>query len=157
MGAILYDFHGIPENPTEGEVAAAAAVKRTFNPDGSPTLEFAAAVQVLARRHAFVGIYGDLARLGHAGPEQLVETISRGEMVSYLQTLMGGLVRAVLDTNADGLYNEEDDAVSAKAFSEHRADAGGKEIHSDLSKVLMGFPYAPNILTADDITAAFEG
>lgn len=131
MGAIKSDFSSLPTDKDPARVAAFEGVAREFK----------------ARKVAF----------------PVANT--RAAVLAQLQTVAGALIKLELDEDAtrptsktdengqplpDGtllrLYEGLNDAQIADVFNAKRA-----------GRVLVGVPYCPNAITAEDVTAAKEG
>lgn len=95
MGAIVYSFPGIPENPTADEYSAALAVPRAIGPDGLPTGDYAAALDVLSRRGEIVAACRALTVQG-ASVQDDPTTVLRADLVAHLQQLIGTKVAAAV-------------------------------------------------------------
>lgn len=92
-------------------------------------------------------VYAQLTAMGLPHPGTPPALIKRANMLNWLQTQAGLLVHLEL---AKARYQGHTDAECAAALN--KADVLGAFTASPLHGTLIAFPFAPNSLTADDVT-----
>lgn len=96
----------------------------------------------------YAAVYADLARIGAAVPARDSSKITHDQLVTHLQQEAGKLVKQELQK---GGYAGKTDAEQAGLLNSFQVEHGAAP---PVNLVLIGFPFAPNALTVDDVIGA---
>ena len=98
---------------------------------------------------AYQGVYDQLDALGIQRPGIPVALISRANMLRHLQQAAGKIVHDELKKAA---YQGHTDDENAAALD--NPNPLGAFNASPLHDILIGFPYMPNVVTAEDVSSS---
>lgn len=96
----------------------------------------------------YAAVYDDLARIGVAVPGRPSASITRAQLVTHLQQEAGKLIKQELQK---GGYTGKTDAEQTDLLNSFQVEHGAAP---PVNLVLIGFPFAPNALTIDDVKGA---
>lgn len=96
----------------------------------------------------YAAVYAELARIGAALPGRPSSAITHNQLVTHLQQEAGKLIKQELQ-KAD--YAGKTDAEQAALLDSFQVEHGAAP---PVNLVLIGFPFAPNALTVDDVIGA---
>ncbi len=95
------------------------------------------------RAATFQAVYDQLSAMGLPLPATPAATILRADLLAFLQAQAGGLIHAEIQKPA---YAGLSDIDTATALNNPTGP-----ICCPIHMVLDGYPFAPNIVTADDV------
>lgn len=96
----------------------------------------------------FAFVYEQLASLGLPVPPIPAAAITRAELLDHLQTEAGKLLKEELKKTAKPDYSGKTDEEQTDLFNNYHDEHGSPP---PVSYVLVKFPFAPNVLSLDDI------
>ena len=99
-------------------------------------------------------VYAELARIGAAVPGRSSSAITHDQLVTHLQQAAAKLVKQELQKIANPDYSGKSDTDQAALLDTFQIEHGAAP---PVNLVLIGFPFAPNALTADDVKGSKNG
>lgn len=99
----------------------------------------------------YEAVYSQLEAMGLSLPSQPPTSIGRDKLLAHLQKTAGKIVKAELDKTDKPDYSGKSDQEQADLLNDWSAENGGAP---PVNYILVGFPFVPNLLTADDVKKA---
>jgi len=107
-------------------------------------------------RKEYPGAYADLETLKHGKPIVDANEITAKDLADHLRVIIGERVKAEIENDPQGMGYPVDDGQCADMLNNPITDnvARVNIAPARVNAILVGVPYAPNVLTADDVAEA---